>query len=267
MKTKKISWQAIAIVVLALVLIASIALGVSGAWFQDKDQVTSEATMGNPVTVRLAAMDSENHPSIWSDEYTGKAYPGDKILGETRILLGFDTMSVVRVSISAKIYDGEVKPENEITTANVETKAAASTKPKYYHKTDEEYKTEYKTSFTALNAIMASATVDNTAWTASDGYFYFNELANSATKTTKKVGESSTNIDGLYLFGQLDVPLTVENAAHGWNIVVDLTVEAVQAANLKDGQVPTGWDWSKIPAGLQSVISDHNTGRAPTTGA
>ncbi len=263
MKTKKISWQAIAIVVLALVLIASIALGVSGAWFQDKDEVKSEATMGNPVTVRIADIGSTNKPKVWSDEYTGKAYPGDKILGETRILLGYDTMSVVRVSISAKIYDGEVKPENEITVANVDTKAAAATVPNLYDKTPEEYKTEYKNSFTELNKIMASAKVDNAAWTESDGYFYFNKLANSETKT-KKTTENDTA--GLYLFNELNIPLTVENAANGWNIVVELHVEAVQAANLKADQVPTDWDWTKIPTDLQTVITDHNSGRKPTVG-
>ena len=58
MKTKKISWQAIAIVVLALVLIASIALGVSGAWFQDKDNAEQSIQMGKPVLIKLADNES-----------------------------------------------------------------------------------------------------------------------------------------------------------------------------------------------------------------
>lgn len=254
MKTKKISWQAIAIVVLALVLIASIALGVSGAWFQDKDSVNSTATMGNPVTVRLAAMDSENHPSTWSDVYkTDKAFPGDKILGETRILLGYDTMSVVRVSISAKIYDTD--GITEITAENLEARAAAAAVPNLYDKTQEEYKTEYENSFNALKAIMDSATVDTTAWTSSKGYFYFNTLANNATKTKK--GE--VDVAGLYLFGELNIPFTVENAANGWKIEVKLNVEAIQAANVKDGQLPDGWTWGDIPTTLQTAITTYNS--------
>ena len=71
MKTKKISWQAIAIVVLALVLIASIALGVSGAWFQDKDTETAEATMGPAVTIRLTKNGSEDDGvETWNSLYT-----------------------------------------------------------------------------------------------------------------------------------------------------------------------------------------------------
>lgn len=257
MKTKKISWQAIAIVVLALVLIASIALGVSGAWFQDSDKVESSATMGNPVTVRLAAMDNEEHPSTWSDVYkTDKAFPGDKILGETRILLGYDTMSVVRVSISAKIYDTD--GITEITAENLDARAAAAAVPNLYDKTPEEYKTEYTNSFNALKAIMDSATVDTNAWSSSNGYFYFNTLANNATKTKK--GE--TDVAGLYLFGELNIPLTVENAANGWKIEVKLNVEAIQAANVKDGQLPTGWTWGDIPTTLQSAINAYNSNGA-----
>ena len=258
MKTKKISWQAIAIVVLALVLIASIALGVSGAWFQDSDKVDSTATMGNPVTVRLAAMDSENHPSTWSDVYkTDKAFPGDKILGETRILLGYDTMSVVRVSISAKIYESD--GTTEITTGTITEEQAETKKPKLYDKSNAEYVTEYKSSFDALKAIMDSATVDTNAWTLSNGYFYFNTLANDATKT-KKLAENDTT--GLYLFGELNIPLTVENAANNWKIEVKLNVEAIQAANLKDGQLPTGWTWGDIPTTLQSAINAYNSNGA-----
>lgn len=261
MKTKKISWQAIAIVFLALVLIASIALGVSGAWFQDSDKVESTATMGNPVTVRLAAMDSENHPSTWSDVYkAGRAFPGDKILGETRILLGYDTMSVVRVSISAKIYDTD--GTTEITAENVEARAAlaAASVPNLYDKTTEEYKAEYTESFNALKAIMDSATVNTSVWStkSAGGYFYFNTLANNATKTQK----NSTNVDGLYLFDELNIPLTVKNAANNWNIEVKLNVEAIQAANLKDGQLPDGWTWGDIPSTLQSAISTYNSNGA-----
>jgi len=263
MKTKKISWQAIAIVVLALVLIASIALGVSGAWFQDKDSVDSTTKMGNPVTVRLAAMDSENHPSTWSDVYkTDKAFPGDKILGETRILLGYDTMSVVRVSISAKIYDTD--GTTEITAENLEARAAAAAVPDLYDKTPEQYKAEYISSFNALKAVMDSAKVDATVWSTKSGagYFYFNTLANDATKTTKKVGETTTNVDGLYLFNELNIPTTVENAANGWKIEVKLNVEAIQAANINAEQLPDGWTWEDIPETLKTAITTYNSQNA-----
>ena len=265
MKTKKISWQAIAIVVLALVLIASIALGVSGAWFQDSDSVDSTATMGQAVTVRLSGTETEGtKPVTWTDKYkAGRAYPGDTILGETKILLGSETMSIVRVKISAKIYDGEVSEGNEITTANVATKAAASTVPSYYDKGADAWKTEYQDSFNALNGIMQSAKVTS-EWSSEvseKGWFYFSKLANNATKT-KNLKETPTDVTGLYLFDTLSVPVTVTNAAQNWNIVVSLEVEAAQAANVNATQVPTGWDWSDIPTTLQGVITNYNSDAA-----
>ena len=69
MKTKKISWQAIAIVFLALVLIASIALGVSGAWFQDRDDASSQAKFADSVTVRLKDPDTSKDPVSWAQYY------------------------------------------------------------------------------------------------------------------------------------------------------------------------------------------------------
>ena len=262
MKTKKISWQAIAIVVLALVLIASIALGVSGAWFQDSDSVDSTATMGQAVTVRLSGTETEGtKPVTWTDKYKpGKAYPGDTILGETKILLGSETMSIVRVKISAKIYDGKVEEGNEITTGNVETKAGTSTVPSYYDKGAEAWKKEYKDSFAALNTIMQSAKVTS-EWSSEvseKGWFYFSKLANNAT-TTKNLKTPPTDVTGLYLFDTLSIPLTVTNAAQNWNIVVSLNVEAAQAANVKEGQVPDGWDWGDIPETLRTAISTYNS--------
>ena len=87
MKTKKISWQAIAIVVLALVLIASIALGVSGAWFQDKDSESQDVQMGKPVLIKLADGDKAEGTyadvPTWKANYTNtktRAFPGDIVL-------------------------------------------------------------------------------------------------------------------------------------------------------------------------------------------
>ena len=91
MKTKKISWQAIAIVVLALVLIASIALGVSGAWFQDRDDASSQAKFADSATVRLKDPETDNDPVSWSEYYKKNlagALPGDYVIGATTVYLG-----------------------------------------------------------------------------------------------------------------------------------------------------------------------------------
>ena len=129
MKTKKISWQAIAIVVLALVLIASIALGVSGAWFQDKDAANTDATLGHAVELKLQNVDDEDVTTDgikgWKELYDStktNAYPGDVIIGKTQIKMGSDTPAIIRAKITPTVIKkGESDPMvfGEITLAAI----------------------------------------------------------------------------------------------------------------------------------------------------
>ena len=107
-KTRKISWQAIAIVVLALVLIASIALGVSGAWFQDSDSAETNVTMGEAVTIKLVDTGSTNDPVTWNTTYSvDEAFPGDLVFGATSILPGSDSPAIYRINITTTLTDKE----------------------------------------------------------------------------------------------------------------------------------------------------------------
>lgn len=246
MKTKKISWQAIAIVVLALVLIASIALGVSGAWFQDQDSATSNATLGEAVTVKLADKDTGNNPVVWQKLYKGEAFPGDTILGSTKIMPGSDSPMVLRYKVSTSVKDGETVLSDTVIDAYTETNM-----PKYYKGTLDEFKTAAKAALASLTAninagITAAANWDTDASTA--GYYYYQEVV----KSTADIALFDTGIQ---------IPTDVTNEAAEWTIEITLTVEAMQAANIKDAANPWKDDLTTTIAG--KVDTYNNTERKP----
>lgn len=223
MKTKKISWQAIAIVVLALVLIASIALGVSGAWFQDQDSATSNATLGEAVTVKLADKDTGNNPVVWQKLYKGEAFPGDTILGSTKIMPGSDSPMVLRYQVTTSVKDGEAVLSDTVIDAYTEANM-----PKYYKGTLDKFKTAAKAALKSLTdninaGITAAAKWDTDA--SATGYYYYQEVV----KSTADIALFDTGIQ---------IPTDVTNEAAEWTIEITLTVEAMQAANIKDAANP-----------------------------
>lgn len=246
MKTKKISWQAIAIVVLALVLIASIALGVSGAWFQDQDSATSNATLGEAVTVKLADKDTGNNPVVWQKLYKGEAFPGDTILGSTKIMPGSDSPMVLRYIVTTSVKDGETVLSDTVIDAYTEANM-----PKYYKGTLDDFKIAAKAAFASLTAninagITAAANWDTDASTA--GYYYYQEVV----KSTADIALFDTGIQ---------IPTDVTNEAAEWTIEITLTVEAMQAANIKDAANPWKDDLTTTIAG--KVDTYNNTERKP----
>lgn len=246
MKTKKISWQAIAIVVLALVLIASIALGVSGAWFQDQDSATSNATLGEAVTVKLADNDTGNNPVVWQKLYKGEAFPGDTILGSTKIMPGSDSPMVLRYMVKTSVKDGETVLSDTVIDAYTEANM-----PKHYKGSLDEFKTAAKAALASLTAninagIKAAANWDTDVSTA--GYYYYQEVV----KSTANIALFDTGIQ---------IPTDVTNEAAEWTIEITLTVEAMQAANIKDEANPWKDDLTTTIAG--KVDTYNNTERKP----
>lgn len=246
MKTKKISWQAIAIVVLALVLIASIALGVSGAWFQDQDSATSSATLGEAVTVKLADKTSGDAPVVWQKLYKGEAFPGDTILDSTKIMPGSDSPMVLRYKVTTSVKDGETVLSDTVIDAYT-----ATNMPKYYKGTLEEFKAAAKVALKSLTdninaGITAAAKWDTDAST--EGYYYYQEVV----KSTADIELFNTGIQ---------IPTDVTNEAAEWTIEITLTVEAMQAANIKDAANPWKDDLTTTIAG--AVDTYNNTERKP----
>ena len=262
MKTKKISWQAIAIVVLALVLIASIALGVSGAWFQDNDAVQQTSTMGDAVTIRLGDTSATDSVDTWSTLYKNtNPYPGDTIMGQTQIYMGSETPSVVR----GKVIVSVKKPKEGGGTEDVAlptvtaTELTVPTKPnksddKYWTVTDgistfkqteynndlTTYTTEAETYNLQMLARMLAVTLDKegSGWVKSksydsadsEKYFYYNAIV----KTT----------NAIKLFNKLELANTLTNEIANWTISVKVSVQAIQAANLCDAEgtaINTEW--------------------------
>lgn len=287
MKTKKISWQAIAIVVLALVLIASIALGVSGAWFQDNDAVQQTSKMGEAVTIRLGNTSATDPVTTWSGTYKDtKPYPGDTIMGHTQVYMGSTTPSVVRGSIDIKVFDKGNTEVKDLPPAKNSTEMESVEKPvmpdksatKYWDvdkngnstfKTDtwntdlEAYETACKTYDKQLLANMLAVTLENGKYKdqwekGASGKYYFKELANSATT--------------IQMFDALVLSTDLSNQVAEWTITVNVKVEAIQAANLVtfNGDTPVvgNEDWyNDLPTTIKGKVDTYNKTTRVNTGA
>lgn len=250
MKTKKISWQAIAIVVLALVLIASIALGVSGAWFQDNDSATANAQMGDAVTIKLTGTDGVNAPQTWETKYTSSpegAFPGDMIIGATKIVPGSEAPMVLRYALSAELYTAYTD-EKTNTLLNRETLDDAGKAE--YDKLKNEFATKTKPAAKWSKADGAAANGTSDAAGFSDAkWCYYTEVVQQT--------------EAIDLFKEVIVPKDVENPAAKWIIVIDIKVEAMQAANIMDAENPWHEDIKATGAttAIYNAINTYNEGR------
>ena len=267
MKTKKISWQAIAIVVLALVLIASIALGVSGAWFQDKDSETAQATMGPAVTIRLKKNGSTTDGvETWNTIYKGadsRAYPGDKLLGATQIVPGSETETVMRVKIVPTVTDGDRTYYDADTDMEESAVTAFETRIADGLLDNEETSAVDKALFDKynsylINTMLAQTTL--TGWTpATDnadgtGWYYNDAIIESTAPITLFATDLTLNNK-------------LTNGVATWTISIELVAEAIQAANLTDkaGTVQNA-AWNNMPEGLKTLVKNLQVERetAPT---
>ena len=300
MKTKKISWQAIAIVVLALVLIASIALGVSGAWFQDKDTGSSEAKLGHAVELKLQDVKGESATDGikgWKELYNSEktaAYPGDKIIGKTQIKMNSDTPAVVRAKLTPTITDKDSHtvtldgaiPE-AIGEAGATVSVSASSTPEqlqaYYDKLVElKYTKEADynriaptwNKFLLANMTAGLKFIDNAstygAWegVSKDGWMYLNKVYGN--QTTPSAGTAGV----INLFNDASLSTLLTNEVELWTIKIDLVVEAIQAANLYDTEgniVNSTWVNDMVakeggtPLAIQGAVREYNIGRKAAT--
>lgn len=297
MKTKKISWQAIAIVVLALVLIASIALGVSGAWFQDKDSGNSEATLGHAVNVRLQDADGNNGVKGWSTMYDSTktyAYPGDVIVGATKLQMASTSPALIRMKVTPLVKEGETTKVDANTTAVTLETLEGVTSPtslqdaenlkKYYEKLMSEapvrgnFKngTEGDTEFTAayntwkakadkwnlflLQNMTTGLKLKTDKWIlANDGYWYYNTVYGAID------GKSAATSATIDLFDEAKLSGYLTNEVAQWKVTLNLEVEAIQAAHADEAEHP--WNTALQAAelsGLKTLVQNYNNGREIT---
>ena len=287
MKTKKISWQAIAIVVLALVLIASIALGVSGAWFQDRDQADSQAKFAEAVTVRLKDPETTQDPVSWKEYYKENlvgALPGDYVIGKTTVYLGSaKTPVVLRYNVSAKVYadDALTKEVNTDYITNMKEEDISAVykngELNYYDATQEKWveattmlekwKAEATVSLNALTTELNKGMTLSDGWTQAEAgkkFGYYNKIVNAEDVTGLTATETVKLTEIPLLANGVSIPTTVNNAAENWTIVITMEVEAIQAANLVsiDGATINNEDWmNDMPSDLQALVKKYNKER------
>ena len=287
MKTKKISWQAIAIVALALVLIASIALGVSGAWFQDRDDASSQAKFADSVTVRLKDPETTKDPVSWAQYYKTNlagALPGDYVIGKTTVYLGSATTPVVlRYNVSAKVYaDDALTTEvdadyiTNMTEENIsdvykngEKNYYDAEQGKWVEAADilTKWQAEATVSLNALTEELSTGMTLSDGWEAAESgkkFGYYNKIVN-AEDVTGLTGTETVKLTEIPLLANgITIPTTVNNAAENWTIVVTMEVEAIQAANLVsiDGTTINNEDWmNDMPTELQTLVKKYNAAR------
>ncbi len=276
MKTKKISWQAIAIVVLALVLIASIALGVSGAWFQDKDSDTSDAKLGHAVTVTLQDADAKtdgvkNWGTIYDSTKTD-AYPGDQIVGKTRIMMGSTSPALIRINLVPTVQEKTETGYNPVDLTGTITLTAIGevTAPTAITATDDviayynaliakkptksnnvNYETEFATykgladnwNKWLLKNMTSSISLDTSKWIqGSDKKWYYNTVF-GATDALSGATTEATGAIALFDAAYLSPYLTNEVAQ--WNVNIKLEVEAIQAAHANETTHPWNTELAK----------------------
>ena len=159
---------------------------------------------------------------------------------------GSDSPMVLRYMVTTSVKDGETVLSDTVIDAYTE-----ANKPTYYKGSLEEFKTAAKAALASLTAninagITAAANWDTTASTA--GYYYYQEVV----KSTADIALFDTGIQ---------IPTDVTNEAAEWTIEITLTVEAMQAANIKDAANPWKDDLTTTIAG--AVDTYNNTERKP----
>ena len=159
---------------------------------------------------------------------------------------GSDSPMVLRYMVTTAVKDGD----KDVTDAYIDTYTEANM-PAHYKGTLEEFKTAAKAALASLTAninagITAAANWDTTPSTAK--YYYYQEVV----KSTADIALFDNGIQ---------IPTDVTNEAAEWSIEITLTVEAMQAANIKDAANP--WKDDLTTAISTAVDTYNNTERKP----
>ena len=159
---------------------------------------------------------------------------------------GSDSPMVLRYQVTTSVKDGEAVLSDTVIDAYTEANM-----PKYYKGTLEEFKAAAKVALKSLTdninaGITAAAKWDTDA--SVGGYYYYQEVV----KSTADIELFNTGIQ---------IPTDVTNEAAEWTIEITLTVEAMQAANIKDTANPWKDDLTTTIAG--EVDKYNNTERKP----
>ena len=193
-KTKKITWQAIAIAVLSLLLVLALALGISGAWFQDNATGTADVTLGGAVTFVLEENDTE-----FVERTVPGVLPGGEIFEAVKLTADANTSDMLfRVKVVVNFTNGDLEP----------------TDPNYFDGTTYEEK--------VMTDMGVGVDTDN--WTLSGDYYYY--TAGTANAVAVEAGNTVA-----FTTDALVCPTTWGNEVLNQPFTITITAEAVQAAN------------------------------------
>ena len=116
----------IAIITLSILLVATLAIGVTGAFFGANTNATGDITLGNPVNINI----TQGGASAAALTFTGSAMPGDVITQKIGISTPANTSEcVVRAKLTITNNDGA----STNVTADVANTWAAGEDDYYYY--------------------------------------------------------------------------------------------------------------------------------------
>lgn len=290
---KKVSLYKIGTFIFVLVaLIASVVVGYcnSGAWIQDRDGGSSEAQLGHGIVVKIQnVQDGTTYPGIggWSQVYdSAYAYPGDKIMGETQLLVESTTPALIRIKISPIVQstsDGgttfdlvdltQTYTPEQVNGVNYPTDTSDTAATKAYHDaltatkpqranfaSDTEYLNaynEYKEKADVWNKFLFKQMTkelqldDN--WTLINNWKYyktvFGDTENPSTATPQTIP----------LFDELSLSLYLTAEVQLWKVTIGIEVEAIQAAHSDKLEHPWHNDIALIPTLFEDWKSENYT--------
>ena len=258
-------------------------LGVSGAWFQDRDTGNSEAQLGHAVNVRLQDADGNNGVKGWSTMYDSTktyAYPGDVIVGTTKLQMASTSPALIRMKVTPLVKEGDTTKVDASTPAVTLDTFEGVTSPtslqdaenlkKYYEKLmsvapvrgDYKNGTEGDTEFTAayntwkakadkwnlflLQNMTTGLKLKADKWIlANDGYWYYNTVYGAVDE---KSAATPATID---LFNEAKLSGYLTNEVAQWKVTLQLEVEAIQAAHADEAEHP--WNTALQAAELSAL--------------
>jgi hypothetical protein len=228
---KKLSTQTLAIAALSFMLVASVALSATGAWF------TSEVNSQNVGTDVFGIIELNNTGTTGSVAESldvnldSELMPGDEMTIDFDIVNDSNAEMFLRLSLEMRSteYDAALIVVSEGTAPQAELDAAAALIA--------DFESANQAFIDAIALEMLNETTGQ--WVQQGEWIYFERaLSGDEDVTDDNLGE---DIDELFTYS---LPTSITDAMQGVEVTFHFEVEAVQAANNGDETDPleaTGW--------------------------
>ena len=235
-KNKKLSKSSIAIIVLALLLIASLVMGMTGAWFTSRPGQKSSGTLKFGTVVLevegnwAAVTDTTNHPYL----QTTNLMPGDTVNGR------FDLTNTGDEAYVFMVYGGTVVRTFASLTAEEKAQLVTDLEVANVEALTEENTLEYRTEdlFTVLQNVQNAITLP-TGFDSTETNSHYAHTLNDAEifyTTLEKAGADESADHAQANFSIVLDGATFVDIYQGAEIEVHVEFVAVQAANLTADQ-------------------------------